>query len=443
MDRYSRAGNLALLYGSRGAGVLVSLVFIPLYAQVLGPTDFGWVSLILSAQALMMLLDLGMAALMARELATGLTPKTSLVRWRSAERLLLLHFGGLSLLAGLVGALLGWSIPGLLACGVLIWAVAAQNLANTAMLALGDVRRATILQGLGVLMRAALTVVTLLWLDPSLRGFILSQLAGVLLHLGVNRWLGQARLGTVIPSAGLHLEPLGALVRRGLPLFLVGATGAAVTQLDKFIVGAAMGPAAVAPYFLAGTFCMLPIAVLAGPMAQYFQPSIIRALAAGETAAFNRMTHRLNVALALAVVLPTFLIWYLREPLIGLWLKEPVLAQQVMQFAAILLPAAALGAVGYVPLALLAALGDFGFQARLSSALSALTLAAVAWAASKSDILLICWCYLGYYGLLTSALWLRAASHTATRQAALRSARWMLSAIGLVTLPPAFWIHTR
>jgi O-antigen/teichoic acid export membrane protein len=389
------------------------------------------------------LLDLGMAALMARELATGLAPETALSRWRSAERLLLLHFGALSLLAMLAGAVMGWSVPALLACGVLIWAVAAQNLANAAMLALGDVRRAAILQGLGVLLRAALTVVTLLWLDPSLRGFIVSQLAGVLLHLGVNRWLGQARLCTPIPSAGLDLEPLSALARRGMPLFLVGATGAAVTQLDKFLVGAAMGPAAVAPYFLAGTFCTLPIALLAGPMAQYFQPSIIRAHAAGETASFTHKTHQLTLALALAVVLPTVLIWCLREPLIGIWLKEPILAQQVTQFTAILLPAAALGAVGYVPLALLAALGDFGFQARLSTALAALTLAGVTWAASRSDILLICWCYLGYYGLLTTTLWLRATFHTATRQAALRSARWMLLAIGLVTLPTAFWIHTR
>jgi O-antigen/teichoic acid export membrane protein len=406
---------------------------------VLGPTDFGWASLILAAQALMMVLDLGMAMLMARELATGLEPRAALARWRSAERLLILHFGMLTIVAALVSVLLSLPVIALLACGALIWAVAAQNMTNAAMLALGDVRRASILHGLGVLVRASLTLMTLLWLDPSLRGFIVSQLIGAVLHLGVNRWLGQVHLVSAIGSENIRHEPLGALVRRGSPLFLIGAAGAAVTQLDKFFIGAAMGPAAVAPYYLASTFCLVPIAVLAGPMAQFFQPGIIRAHTGGNDDLVRTKAKRFTLALALVVVLPTLVLWNLCQPLIMFWLKDPVLTESVSQIATILLPATAIGALGFLPHTLLTAVGDLVFQARMSFTLAGLTLAAVAWAANTSDIILICWIYLGYHTTVTVALWVRAMLLHPVSQAATLSAKWMAMAVAIMVLTTAIW----
>jgi O-antigen/teichoic acid export membrane protein len=372
-----------------------------------------------------MVFDLGMAMLIARELATGLEPAIALARWRSAERLLLLHFGMLTTAGALVGFLLNLPVLALLACGALVWAVAAQNMTNAAMLALGNVRRAAILHGLGVLVRASLTLITLMWLDPSLWGFIVSQLIGALLHLGVNRWLGQAHLLAEVASETISQESLVGLVRRGLPLFLIGATGAAVTQLDKFFIGAAMGPAAVTPYYLASTFCMIPIAVMAGPMAQFFQPSVIRAYAAGDNELVIAKIKIFTLALALVVVLPTFVLWSLCQTLIIFWLKEPTLAKSVTELAAILLPATAIGALGFLPHTLLTAIGDFRFQARISFMLAAMTLAAVAWAAHSFDIILICWIYLGYHAAVTISFWARAIFLQPVRQAAKYSAIFM------------------
>ena len=443
VNRVSRLGELALLYGSRAAGVLVSLVFIPLDASLLGASDFGWVALILSAQALMMTLDLGMSALIARDLATGLTPAAALARWRNAERLLLFQFAALLALSLGLAVITGWSAPAVAGCAVLFWTVTAQNVAQSAMLALGEVRQAALVQGLGVLVRAGLTAATLLWIDTSLRGFIISQLVGALCHLMLNRQLGQRRLSAARVAGTADVEPLARLARRGLPLFLVGAMGAAVMQVDKLLIGAFMGANAVSPYFLAGTYCLVPIAVLASPVAQFFQPPVIRAHAAGDADALRRRAHQLTVALLIAVIVPTLALWLFREPLIGIWLSDQALASEVAALAAIMLPAAAIGAVGYVPLALLGALGDFAFQARFSVLLTLLTLVGVAWAASRGGLFAICWIYLGYYVALTSTLWLRAASHSTTRLPARRGAMWMLGAVLLATTPVAIWVHSR
>lgn len=416
VDRRARLTGLLMLYGSRLASVVVSLLFVPFYASQLGPHAFGQVALIVSAQALIVMLDLGMAALTTRDLAAEPDMGRALAAWQAAERLLSLAFGLLALPALALAAWLGW--PLLLGVAILglFWAVTLQNLTQAAMVARGDVQRAAALQGGGMLLRALLTAAVLAWLEASLRGFLLSQCAGALLHMAVNRHLGQRELG----PARLEKLELPGLARRGLPLFLVGVAGAAVLQADKLLVGVLMSPAAVAPYFLATTFCLTPVAILAAPVAQFFQPQIIGAHE--QPALLQRRTHQLTLTLLATVALPTALLWVTREPLIRLWLRDAGLVGEVGALSAVMLPAAAIGAVGNVPLALLNARADFGFQARLSGTLTVLTLIGVALAAAHQRLQAVCWVYMVYYTVLTVLLWWRAAQHSATGPAARRSA---------------------
>jgi O-antigen/teichoic acid export membrane protein len=283
-----------------------------------------------------------------------------------------------------------------------------------------------------------LTAAALRWIEPSLRVFVASQLVGALAHLAINRHVGQPGPQ---PEAAAAAEPLLSLARRGLPLFLMGAAGAAVMQVDKLLVGSFISPAAVAPYFLATTFCLTPISILAGPVVQFFQPRLIRAYATGESATLRRHTDHLTLALLVTVIAPTLLLWVAREPLIRWWLHDRELAAQVAALAALLLPAAAIGAVGNVPLALLAAQADFGFQARLSAMLSTLTLLAVALAAWQGHLLAVCGVYLAYYATLTIALWARAARRPSTASQARRSAALVLAVAGGSCLPVAAILH--
>jgi hypothetical protein len=130
----------------------------------------------------------------------------------------------------------------------------------------------------------------------------------------------------------------------------------------------------------------------------------------------------LTLTLLATVALPTALLWAIRGPLIELWLREPGLAREVAALSAVMLPAAAIGAVGNIPLALLNARADFAFQARLSGALTLLTLAGVALAAHTQRLAAVCWVYLAYFAALTALLWWRATQHAETAPAARRSA---------------------
>jgi O-antigen/teichoic acid export membrane protein len=432
-------GGLASLYGSRLAGILVTLLFLPLYARLLGKHDFGLVALLMSTQSLMMMLDLGMAALATRDLAAQQGPSAVRARWLRAEQLLTLYFAALAV-PGLIAT---WILeqPLLLGAGciVLCWAVTLQSLAQAAMLARGDVHRAALVQGGGVLCRAALTAIALLFIEPSVRAFVASQVCGALAHLAINRLLGMPQ-GSA-KAAAVLAEPLGGLARRGVPLFLMGVAGAAVLQLDKLLVGFFMSPAAVTPYFLATTFCLAPISILAGPVAQFFQPRLIRAYASEDGAGLHRQTFHLTLAVLVTVIVPTLILWIAREPIIVWWLHDRELAARVAAMAALLLPAAAIGAVGNVPLALLIAQADFGFQARVSVTLAGLTLLAVAVAAWQGSLMAVCGIYLAYYAAITAALWVRAAWHPTTAGPARHSAAVALIAAGATCLPIAALLH--
>jgi O-antigen/teichoic acid export membrane protein len=426
--------GLLSLYASRLAGILVTLIFLPFYASVLGTHDFGLVALVLSTQALMLMLDLGMAALASRDLAAHSSPSVARARWRRAEKLLTLYFAVLAVPALVAAWLMDQPLLLGAGCILLYWAATAQNLTQAAMLARGEVHRAALLQGGGVLFRALLTAAALKWVEPSLHMFVASQLLGALVHLAVNRQIGMPgqSAGSEIPA-----ESLSQLARRGWPLFLVGAAGAAVLQVDKLLVGSFMSPAAVAPYFLATTFCLTPIAILAGPVAQFFQPRLIRAYATDDRPTMRRQTDHMTLALLVTVIGPTLLLWLAREPLIAWWLKDRELASQVADLAALLLPAAAIGAVGNVPVALLTAQADFGFQARLSAVLTTLTLLAVGLAAWQGHLLAVCGVYLAYYAMISIALWVRAARLPTTARLARRSALLVLAVAGGAALPLA------
>lgn len=436
---WRQSTGLLSLYGSRLAGIVVTLVFLPLYARLLGQHDFGIVAMILSGQMLMAMLDLGMANLITRDLAATPDPGQALACWRAAERLLSLYFAGLGVLALVAAAAADLPPAWAAGCTLLYWALTLQNVSQSALLARGEARLAAMLQGIGVLGRAALTAATLLWIDASLLGFVVSQAAGAVLHLLASRHFGQAPLRDSA-KVSERLTPLGELAKRGLPLFLVGIAGAAVLQADKLIIGAFMSPSAVAPYFLATTFCMTPISILAGPVAQFFQPQVIGATSAGDAQALQGRTRQLTLALLATVVLPTLMLWVLREPLILWWLHDAALAAKVARLSELLLPAAAIGAVGNVPVTLLNAVADFNHIARISTACTVATLAGVAAAALHGSLMLTCATYLVYYLTITALLWWRAIGlptigAAARRSAALSSACAAAAALLLLVVP--------
>lgn len=424
--RLAAMGNMAMLYAGKTSGLLVAFIFLPLYSRLLGPVQFGMVAVILSMQALLMMLDLGMSTIVSRDFAMGRsdsieTPKLI----QTAEFVLTVFY--IILLIGTAIYKLGGGLPGVgvstvFGSVILFWLLVLQNLYYTAMLARRAYSIASTVQVIGVTVRAGITAYVLANVSATLTAFVITQIILAAIHLGVTRLGFRSFVNQNLTLDGATKQPTFkeafALIKRVRSLVLFAVAGAAVTQLDKPIVSALTSAADVAPYFLATTLCMVPISVLAGPVSQYFQPMLLNAMAHPEKVSTRRVIKHFASILLAVTLLPSVGFWLLRTPMIELWMGQNSSNAIIANYVKILLPGFTLGALGFIPFSLLISAKDFKFQATLSVFMTVVTLiGATAFALSK-NIEGVCYVYAGYYTISTLLSWLRAIHLPATKELA-------------------------
>lgn len=441
MNTLNRHGlaNLTMLFVSKAGGVLVVLLFMPLFYCFLGAAQFGVVAVILSLQAMLVMLDLGMSTMVGREVAVhGTGSPSSAKMWRNAEVVLSTFYLVLLLLAGLWGML---STPANLsgfstaAISLLFWAMVLQNLGQAVLLGAKSYQASSSLQLFGALFRAVITLIALQKIAATVPVFIAAQLITTLLQLALTRWACTRTLTAHQPVGFLikyDLAGCKALLKQGKPLVIFGLAGAAVMQLDKPIIAAFISNEEVATYFLAVTFCMTPIGVLAGPVSQYFQPKLLSLVAHGSSEEIQRLITRFVFVLLFITTIPSLALWFYRDFWVALWLGNTINTAQVIEYIEILLPGVVMGAWGYIPFSMLTARQDYHFQARLSATMTIIVLLLVLFFANQSNANAVCWVYAVYHVVSTIASWLRAISLLKTRAYAKNSALHMVKLLFVI-----------
>jgi O-antigen/teichoic acid export membrane protein len=409
-------GRMLMLYAGRSSSLLVAFVFLPIYSRMLGASQFGSVAVILSFQALLVMMDLGMSTLLGREVSISSNDKSGLVKLlRSAELSLSVFYGGLFFIAfsvKLVVADLLISWGALIAVVLLFWLMVLQNLYYSMLIANSRYASGSALQVLGVSLRAIITVISICVFSATLDVFIYTQLMVTVLHWWVSRIFIMSDLSAGKPAfqnaEWPSLSDAFTLTKAGGALVIFSAAGAAVTQLDKPVISLFTSAASVAPYYLASLLCMAPISILAGPVSQYFQPLMLRAAASGVGSDARRIITKFSICVFLVTALPTFILWWFRDPIINAWVGPDANNELISTYLAILLPGVAIGAFGFIPYSLLIYAKDFRFQALMSALLTVVTLAMTVLAASAGDIKAICYVYSAYHASSTIMSWIRA-----------------------------------
>jgi O-antigen/teichoic acid export membrane protein len=411
-QNWRRLLDLGLLYASKSGGVIVGVFVLPWYQRLLGADAFGVVALILSLQAFLLMMDLGTSTLVGRDVAITKNARDHLPTWRAAVSLLHIVYSGLLILAIAVNIFLDASLPTLqvVLCSVLFWALTVQNVGQSALLARRQYAFAGSVQVVSVLGRAAITIFALTHFSAELETFLLAQAFTAVAQMMVTSWFCRQALAQENPTFDIKtlFSQIVGIARRGAPLVLFGLSGAAVLQLDKVIIPMIVSPAALTPYFLASALCLTPISVLAGPVNQYFFPSIIESINSQDAEQTIKRLKRLIVVICAVVSIPSVILWLGRESIVNMWLNHEPIASEVVRYVEILLPGIALGALGYVPYNILIAHEDYRAHALLSAGMTVLTIAATALAAAFGSILLICWIYASYHALSGVMTWWRA-----------------------------------
>jgi O-antigen/teichoic acid export membrane protein len=328
--------DLFLLFTSKSGVMIVGILILPIFHRILGSNDFGVVAVILSLQAFALIADFGMATLVGRDISHYQNSLKGFATLRDAKIVVNIFYGG-GLVIGLFVILLTSALTSkihiFVGCSLLFLLSVLQNIEFSAILARKHYIVASVTQIIGVLGRALLTVAALVYVSKSLFVFIIAQVVGIALQLYMTSFCRRR----VIPQSSLSITGEASLfgvhdlISRGLPLMFAGLAGAAVLQLDKPILSAFVSSSDIAPYFLAMSFSAIPATLLAGPIAQYFQPKLIEAMTeVSNSNQLERIVQNFTAVLLLIVGIPSFIIWQLAETIISVWLHTDARLQLIV-----------------------------------------------------------------------------------------------------------------
>jgi O-antigen/teichoic acid export membrane protein len=441
--RLSRSvvSNMLMLYAGKTSSLLVAFLFLPLYNHRLGPEQFGFVAVILSLQALLVMMDLGVSTLVGREIAieseTGDFYRKLI---RTAELTLSMFYS--AVLCGALTAVnfgffirFGWLL--VFEVILLFWLLVLQNLYYSALIANRNYIAGSTVQIVGVIARACGTAYVLSFHSATLQAFVFTQLVFAAIHWWISRIICMKKISGSKSSSTADRWPTFPdaikLTRAGRALLLFSAAGAAVTQLDKPIISMFVSAASVAPYYLASLLCMTPVSILASPISQYFQPALLRGAESGFNKTAQQLTGRFVFSLFIATAIPTLVLWWFRAPIIDMWVGGRESNEVLSGYVGILLPGLAVGALGFIPYSLLVMAKDFRFQAGLSGSMTIVTLSLVTYAAMKQNVEAICIIYSAYHATSTVASWLRAMTLPQTKRYAQYSGLLALTLVVLFT----------
>lgn len=410
--KYRAIFDLLLLYISKSGAIVVGIFVLPWYQKLLGASDFGLVALILALQAFFLMMDLGTSTLVGRELSAEKSFSPPRCTLRAGEVVLHFFYIFLLILALLLNRILNFNFPSIqiILGTIFFWALSVQNIGQSALMARRKYHLAAVSQIIGVLSRAFITILILHFFLADFENFLLVQSVVAVFQMLLTLYL----CNKVVDkddfeySVNEFLPVVRNILKKGAPLVAFGLAGAAVMQMDKVIIGAWGDTKAVAAYYLASTLCLVPISVLAGPVAQYFQPKIISNLTAKDFDSSERNLKLMIMALMLAVVIPSLVLWINRELLVNLWLRGQSNTEEVIHYVKLLLPGVAIGSFGFVSYVILIAYQDYKAQAIISAAMSITTLGITAYFAKNNNVEAICIVYVIYHIFSAFAGWLRA-----------------------------------
>ena len=406
--------DLLLLYVGKSGSVIVGIFVLPLYQKIMGPSSFGVVALLLSIQAFLLMVDLGAATVVGRNLAANsdrlISARTMFAAQMNLHLFYILLLGSFIVLS-LAGILSFSLVDGFLAV-VFFWAVTIQNVSQSALLAMRKYALAGGLQAAGILFRSIVTLVCLLYISSDVRTFLVLQAVTAVLHMLVTDRMCYWLLGgaQALTDKSEIVNSMRKVFKQGFPLILFGLSGALVMQADKVIISSYNTPSELSPYYLATVLCLTPISVLAAPVSQYFHPKIVRAVVSSDGYSLSRNVRVMGVALIAVVVVPSCILWVYSQEIVKLWLLGQDNAGVVSRYVDILLPGVAIGAFGFIPYSILVANEDYKFQAFMSVMLTVFTLAATLYFSYIGDVVGVCYAYAAYHIFSFLFSWLRSRS---------------------------------
>ncbi len=358
--------NILAIYGATGVIALAPILAMPWYLAALGPGQFGLISFVMMLQAVFGLLDAGMSQALVREFAERLHGNDTLRDDQGAARLLLgfervywlLGFAVAGIALLLSGVIAGhWlrlgDVP--LALGVLavqgsaaLFAAQFPGSLYRSLLvgAQAHVPLSHVMLGFAVLRHGGGVVVVMLF--PSLLVYLIWHVALALMETWVRGALAWRTLGGKRRALN---EPV--VIPPAVWKMVAGLSGSALlgtltVQMDRIVLSRMVSIEQLGYYTLAAS-AAIGLLQLINPLQQAVLPHAVSLRE--NSAVLYRLYWKLFGIIAAISLAATLGYLFLGEWLLGVWLHDPGVVQEVRSLLSVLLIGTLLNAfyaIGYI-----------------------------------------------------------------------------------------------
>lgn len=428
--------NLGAIFSAKLGSIVVSVIFLPIFNKLFGAEDFGIITLIISLQTLLITLDLGMSILVGRDSAYEKSERFYRTL-KSAEKLICFSYLILTILTVIftfIAYNIELAINNLIAC-VLFFSLTLQNIYYSSLNGQQKYITNAMCQLVASFSRAIITLAIVYYIETSVIAFLLTQCFVSIFNLVFIRLLIGKIYRGFDDKLSAGFSELKDIARRGRSLMLYGIAGAAIMQLDKSLISIINGPEELGPYFLAFSFCMLPISALATPIVQFFQPKLFHYYSEGDKLEFGRNCKYFALALVCLVIIPSLGVYVYSDEIINFWLGNVENKIVVSDYVQLMMPGVIFASFGYIPVSLLLMIQDYRFQAILAWLSCFVVLVFVFIFSYFGNVQYICILYSLYFAITTVVCWIRSLNIDEIKQES-------LFCIKLFTVPFMFLVFT-
>jgi O-antigen/teichoic acid export membrane protein len=364
--------NIAANFVGSGWVALMGIVFIPIYIQFLGIDSYGLIGIYTSLQALFGLLDIGLSTTLNREMARLSDQTNPANEMRDLVRTLeiiywllgLIIAVGVMLLAPLIANY--WVQPGKLSPHTIQQAIMVMGLTITFQLlftfysgGLLGLQKQVLLNSIIVIINTLkfAGAILVLWLiSPSIQAFFIWQsLIGILGTALVAHFLWKN-----LPASG---QPacFRTLFLQEIWQFALGMSGINImalilTQMDKIILSKMLTLENFGYYTLASGVAVTLYSLIS-PLFNAAYPKFTQLVSIGDQLELKKLYHGLCQLMSVVIIPPALIIAFFSSPILLLWTRNPVIADQSHTILSLLIVGTALNGLMGLPYALQLASG--------------------------------------------------------------------------------------
>ena len=360
LGRNLRAGLTSSIWSA-----LVSLAVVPFYLKYLGMEAYGLIGFFVTTQALLQLLDMGMAPTINREVARYSASGELKGAGKLLHTLAVVYWGVAVIIAVLILVLAPliteyWLQSKQLSSQTILHAVMLMGLVVACRWPIGlyqaalvGAQRLTVISAINIAMVTISSlgaIAVLAFISPTIEAFFIWQACVGLVYAVTVRFVAWRIIGKTQQNR-FNIEKLKSVWRFTVGMSGIALTGLIFTQMDKVILSKILGLAEFGHYMLS-TVVVSVLYVLISPVYNVVYPRFTVLVAAGETenlADFYRMGSRLLASVIFPIAM--FLVVFGYE-LVLIWTGNPIIASRVAPVIALLAIGTALHGAMHFPYAL-------------------------------------------------------------------------------------------